>query len=158
VLPTVWLPSHPSIDVMDAGIRDNFGMETTMRFIHNFKEWLTENTSKVVIIQIRDREMGEWVAPEKNSLLSWVTKPMVLLQNNLFELQDYYQADELAFLSDLPGEKVERVILQYVPAKQDATATLSFHLTTAEKIDIANAVKNPANTKVFNRILSLDGR
>lgn len=156
VLPTVWLPAYPPIDVMDAGIRDNYGMETTMRFIQNFKGWLTANTSNIVIIQIRDRVMGEWVAPEKTTLLSWLTKPMVLLQGNLFELQDYYQADELSYLADVPTKNVQRVVFQYVPAKQDATATLSFHLTNSEKIDIANAIKNPTNTSAFNRILELN--
>ncbi|HUR64866.1 MAG TPA: patatin-like phospholipase family protein, partial [Chitinophagaceae bacterium] len=33
VLPNVWLPSEPVIDVMDAGLRDNFGIETTLRFL-----------------------------------------------------------------------------------------------------------------------------
>lgn len=36
VLPNVWLPSNPVIDVMDAGLRDNFGQETSLRFIENF--------------------------------------------------------------------------------------------------------------------------
>ena len=49
VLPNVWLPTYPVIDVMDAGIRDNFGQETTLRFIDNFKEWINSNTSGIVI-------------------------------------------------------------------------------------------------------------
>jgi hypothetical protein len=57
VLPNVWLPTNPVIDVMDAGLRDNFGQENTLRFIESFKNWLQENTAKVVIIQIRDRSI-----------------------------------------------------------------------------------------------------
>jgi len=38
-LPNVWLPTQPVIDVMDAGLRDNFGMETTLRFLTVFKDW-----------------------------------------------------------------------------------------------------------------------
>ena len=33
VLPNVWLPTTPVIDVMDAGLRDNYGQETAIRFI-----------------------------------------------------------------------------------------------------------------------------
>ena len=33
VLPNVWLPTNPVIDVMDAGIRDNFGQEMVNYFI-----------------------------------------------------------------------------------------------------------------------------
>src|SRR6185369_7564937 len=44
VLPNVWLPSQPVIDVMDAGLRDNSGVETTVRFLNVFKKWIIENT------------------------------------------------------------------------------------------------------------------
>jgi len=79
VLPNVWLPSNPSIDVMDAGLRDNYGQETSLRFISSFKEWLKQNTSKVVLLQIRDRPSGDWEHP--------------FVSNDIFKL--YYQA--LAF-------------------------------------------------------------
>ena len=36
VLPNVWLPSDPVIDVMDAGLRDNYGQETALRFLEFF--------------------------------------------------------------------------------------------------------------------------
>ena len=76
VLPNVWLPTNPVIDVMDAGIRDNFGQENTLRFINVFKDWLKENTSKVVIIQIRDRSISDWDKPyDSKSLISIFTKP-----------------------------------------------------------------------------------
>ena len=62
VLPNVWLPSEPVIDVMDAGLRDNFGQETTLRFLFSFDDWIKENTSGVLIMQIRDRAAGGWEA------------------------------------------------------------------------------------------------
>src|SRR5204863_5660019 len=71
ILPNVWLPSDPVIDVMDAGLRDNFGQQTSLRFINFFKEWLQQNTSEVILIQIRDRQLGDWERPyEPNSILS----------------------------------------------------------------------------------------
>ena len=63
VLPNVWLPSDPVIDVMDAGLRDNYGQETTLRFLISFQDWIKENTSGVLVIQIRDRSAGGWEAP-----------------------------------------------------------------------------------------------
>jgi hypothetical protein len=44
VLPSVWLPTNPIVDVMDAGLRDNFGQESSLRFIEVFKDWLKEKT------------------------------------------------------------------------------------------------------------------
>ena len=60
VLPNVWLPSQPIIDVMDAGLRDNYGQESTFLFLSKFDDWLRENTRGVLIIQLRDREAGGW--------------------------------------------------------------------------------------------------
>ncbi|MEI4572951.1 hypothetical protein, partial [Klebsiella pneumoniae] len=80
VLPNVWLPSNPIIDVMDAGLRDNYGQETTLRFIQTFKEWLQKNTAKLVVIQIRDRGLSDWDKPlETNSLIGFLTKPFLIL-------------------------------------------------------------------------------
>jgi hypothetical protein len=47
VLPNVWLPSDPVIDVMDAGLRDNYGQETSLRFLDAFDDWIDANTSGV---------------------------------------------------------------------------------------------------------------
>lgn len=63
VLPNVWLPSTPVIDVMDAGLRDNYGPETAVRFVQVFKDWIDHNTSGVVLVQIRDRIIGGWDHP-----------------------------------------------------------------------------------------------
>ena len=47
VLPNVWLPSDPVIDVMDAGFRDNFGEQVGIRFVHVFRDWIQQNTRGV---------------------------------------------------------------------------------------------------------------
>jgi hypothetical protein len=155
-LPNVWLPSEPVIDVMDAGLRDNFGQELTLQFIHVFQNWLKENTSKVVLIQIRDRRLSDWDRPlESSGILSFLTKPFMLLQNNWFKLQDYYQTDQLNFIYDSFGSQFNRLSFQYVPSKQEASASLSFHLTASEKIDIASALDNSYNQNEFNKVLEL---
>ena len=156
VLPNVWLPSNPVIDVMDAGLRDNFGQQTTLRFIDNFKEWLQQNTSKVVMIQILDRQTGDWDKPyEPGSILSPLTKPFLLLQNNWYKLQDYFQGDQLNYLAQTYGPQFYKVSFQYVPAKKDASAALNFHLTAAEKKDLKAALDNPFNIQSFNAVLEL---
>lgn len=153
VLPNVWLPTNPIIDVMDAGLRDNFGQETCLRFIQVFKEWLRENTSKVVLVQIRDRKLGDWEPPVgSTTILSWLTEPMLLLQNNWFKLQDYYQADGLSFVTS-SSANISRISFQYLPAKKEASAALSFHLTTVEKKDIVAALNDSINRQSFQRIL-----
>jgi hypothetical protein len=157
VLPNVLLPTNPVVDAMDAGLRDNYGLESSLRFIHTFKDWLKENTSKVVIIQVRGRRLGEWEATEEggSNFFGEVTGPIWLLQNNYYKLQDYYLDDQLQYLYSAYGANLHRVNFQYVPSKLEAHASLSFHLTEAEKKDIRRSLDNIGNTKEFIRLLQL---
>ncbi len=153
VLPNVWLPTNPVIDVMDAGLRDNFGQETSLRFVEVFKDWLKENTSKVVLLQLRDRSLGDWDRPlEGSSLFGTFTKPFLLLQNNWYKLQDYYQHDQLEYSFEAYGSQFHRICFQYVPSRKEAPASLSFHITAAEKRDIAMALAAEDNQKEFKRL------
>ena len=156
VLPNVWLPTNPVIDVMDAGLRDNFGQEGSLRFIEVFKEWLQQNTSKVVLIQIRDRSISDWDKPyESKSLIGIFTRPAFLLQYNWFKLQDYYQNGQLEYLSANYGGNLKRICFQYTATNKDAAASLSFHLTAREKKEIALALDNKINTDEFLQLNSL---
>ncbi len=153
VLPNVWLPSNPVIDVMDAGLRDNFGQEAALRFVDVFRDWLRENTSKVVLLQMRDGGLSDWEKPADNgSLLGTLTKPFLILQNNWYKLQDYQQNDQLEYLFESYGPQFYRVCFQYEPSKKEAPASLSFHLTAAEKRDIAQALDNPVNQQQFEKL------
>lgn len=156
VLPNVWLPTNPIVDVMDAGLRDNFGQETAMRFLDQFQDWIKANTSAVVLIQIRDRSLSDWDKPyESKSFLDLLTKPFLLLQNNWYKLQDYYQYDQLAYLQKTFGNQFHRICFQYVPEKKEAAASLSFHLTSLEKRDIQRALKNASNQLELQKLESI---
>lgn len=150
VLPNVWLPSQPTIDVMDAGLRDNFGLETAIRFIHVFEDWIKENTAGVVLIQIRDRKGGGWETPFASSAISeLVTKPMLLLQYNWYKMQQYNQVDQLSFTAGELGTQFQKLTFQYIPEKEDDRAALNFHLTRREREDIINTLNNEVNGKAF---------
>ena len=138
-------------------MRDNFGQESALRFIDVFKDWLQENTSKVVLIEIRDRDLGDWDKPyEGNDLISILSKPFLLLQNNWFKLQDYYQFNQLVFIQKSYGPNFYRTCFQYIPNKQEATASLSFHLTTAEKKNISTTLNSAINKKEFDKLAAIN--
>jgi hypothetical protein len=154
VLPNVWLPSKPIIDVMDAGLRDNFGQETTLRFIDNFKEWITENTSGVVILQLRDRIKDNWQQPlETGNITDMIVKPATMLQHNWYKLQDYFQTDQYSFLKDAATYPLSRLTFMYVPEKEDKTAALNFHLTAAEKKDVMASFNTQYNQLMLKELL-----
>lgn len=153
VLPNVWLPSEPVIEVMDAGVRDNFGQETALRFIDNFKDWIAANTSGVVILQMRDRLKDNWQYPlETGSVSDVLVKPASMLQHNWYKLQDYFQADQFGYLNNDTTCKIQRLTFMYVPFSEDSRASLSFHLTAAEKKDVIASFTTQYNQQVLQQL------
>jgi hypothetical protein len=156
VLPNVWLPSEPIIDVMDAGLRDNFGQETTFRFLSSFEDWIKENTSGVLILQIRDRKAGAWEVPYLSDDISdHVTKPFLLLQHNWFKMMEYSQNDLLNYYSQHSGYPVYKIAFQYAADNEENKAALNFHLTKREEKDIVKSVYGPGNQESFAKTLEL---
>jgi len=156
VLPNVWLPSTPVVDVMDAGLRDNFGQETAIRFIQVFNEWIKKNTRGVVLLQIRDRKTGGWEYPfETHNVTEIVTRPLLLLQYNWYKMQEYNQNDMLSLTQLAMGQQIFKFTFQYSPKKEDARAALNFHLTKSEKQDIAEALESENNQFAFLRLIKL---
>lgn len=154
VLPNVWLPTKPIVDVMDAGLRDNYGQEITLRFLHVFSNWIKANTSGVVFIQIRDRKKGEWDDDlQEPGIGDILYKPVTTLQNNFYKVQDYMQESMLSYsVNDVP---MYRFHFMYRPEKAKQGAALSFHLTKREKKDIAAAVEDRFNNETLQQLLQL---
>jgi hypothetical protein len=146
VLPNVWLPSQPIIDVMDAGLRDNYGQESAFRFLSNFDSWLKENTRGVLLIQLRDREAGGWENPYYlDNMSDHITKPFFLLQHNWYKMMEYFQNDMLSYYSNNIPYNLYKVSFQYVADNEESKAALSFHLTQSEKTNIAFALNSEYN-------------
>ena len=145
--------SRPVVDVMDAGIRDNFGQEMSIRFLSVFNDWIAENTAGVVFIQIRDRKNSDWESNITNTGITGLfTKPITVIQLNWMKMQDYYQEEIISYVDDRFDFPFEKCSFIYVPAKKNQAAALNFHLTTKEKIDITNALQSRDNISSFNRI------
>jgi hypothetical protein len=54
ISPAVELPTDPPRRVVDAGYFDNYGINIAAGWITNHQKWLHDNTSGVVLIQLRD--------------------------------------------------------------------------------------------------------
>ena len=156
VLPNVWLPSKPVIDVMDAGLRDNVGAETSLRFIDNFRGWIKDNTGGVLLLQLRDRVNDEWLnTGEGQTLTDVIVTPATMLQHNWFSLQNYYQADQFSYFNVAGDTLVNRMSIVYKPAKTDRTAAINFHLSAREKRDVIESFRSDANAAAVQAIQQL---
>lgn len=156
VLPNVWLPASPVIDVMDAGLRDNFGQEATLRFLDNFKEWIELNTRGVLVIQIRDRNTSNWTPPfEPRTATDVLVSPATMLQNNWFRMQDYYQDTDFAYFKNSFGALLTKITVMYIPQKPDNKVALNFHLTAREKRDIIESFDTPNSMQTLKQIVEI---
>lgn len=156
VLPNVWLPTKPVVDAMDAGLRDNFGTETALRFIEHFKEWIEQNTSGVLVLQLRDRMSDNWENPmTTQSIADILIKPATILQHNWYKFQDYAQNDQISYMQKLIQVPLHHITFMYQPSKKESSATLNFHITAIEKKDVIASFNSSANQSAKKDFLTI---
>jgi hypothetical protein len=155
IMPIVTLPSEPKLDVVDAGGRDNYGMETALKFIFTFRNWISSNTSGVLIIQMRDRHK---ITPDEKrsnpSLMQSLVAPIESLYSNMFSVQDYQQDQLLEYASEWFDGPIDVINLQLRNEKPDKIS-LSWHLTRKEKVKVFESIYLPENQKAIEQIKNL---
>ncbi len=155
VLPNVYLPSSPPVEVMDAGFRDNFGVMEASRFLQVYREWILENTSGVVMMQVSTLEKFE--RPQERSPRGWISSLFSPLgvAGQLISLQDFQLDDNIGLLYELYGqENFTFLRFSYQPAEDREAASMTFHLTAGEKSDIRASIRHPSNLVALQRLCS----
>lgn len=156
VLPVVRLPSRPRINVMDAGMRDNFGTQNATRYLYVMKDWLAQNTSNIIFLQIRDTQENDVTTnTDQASLSDMVIDPLFVIQNKWEAFQSYSQSFIKDFTPTCLGNKLQFITLQYVPKESHKVAELNFHLTQKEKEDLYWSINNHDNQAEINMLLQL---
>jgi len=160
IMPNVYLPTNPRAQSMDAGMRDNYGAEPTMRFLYTFRDWINKNCSRVIIIQARgDYEKNyEPIVTPHPSLFQQLFYPINSLYYNWSDYHDY-QGDELMSMSR-SWLKVDMNLFsfEYKPEEQDQIASMSLHLTTRERNSILSTMENSVNRTKLNELQALVGK
>jgi hypothetical protein len=155
VMPMVTLPSEPSMEVMDAGYRDNYGIRVAIRYIYVFRNWIESNTDGVVIIQIRDKQKTIDDKKNPNSVMGRLAKPLGNLYDNIFNTQDFDNDQLLQYASGWLKCDLEVVNFHLMQTEKERTS-LSWHLTQLEKSRIIEsfwAIEN--NRKAAKRLIEL---
>ncbi|NIK73081.1 hypothetical protein FHS56_000567 [Thermonema lapsum] len=169
IAPNVKLPTDPVIEIMDAGLVDNYGISTAVRFLYVFRDWIVKNTSGVLIVAIRDSQKDSPLPkPIKPSLFERLFTPIrSIYADNMFT-QDIFNDDLLEYAKSwyeqyIPFDKIE---FQYVPISKDMAeieqrlsgqvinpdkiikierAALSWHLTAKERESIWRTIYETRN-------------
>ena len=169
ITPNTSLPSDPSIQIMDAGISDNFGLSDAIRFAYAHKDWINENTSGIALVSIRDSpKLGDIAPRVKQNILDAITQPISNVYNNFENFQDINSDMQINHAKSWLNVGIDRIDLQYelesyVPIlnKMDSLrvnnprASLSWRLTTREKYGIITSINSHGNQQELNRLKSL---
>lgn len=155
ILPVVKLPSKPQMNIMDAGLRDNFGMEVAVRYFFVFKDWIEQNAGNVIFLQVRDtREYEVFPCTDQGSLGAMIVDPLTVIENKWEPFQSYAQS----YIKDMAPslmDKVHFLTVSYIPHEIKKSAALNFHLTQQEQQDLYESIYNPQNQLAARRFLQL---
>jgi hypothetical protein len=158
ILPAVALPSDPLIEVMDAGFRDNYGIKSVIRYLHAFRNWLAANTSRIIILQIRENNKAyDLQTKSKRTIFELLTSPVGNVYDNMFRIQDYNNDQLIQYAEYWYGGKIDIVEYDLNPHYQkEEFISMSLHLTSLEKAKISKAIdlrENQASTEKLRRLL-----
>lgn len=159
ILPNMYLPTQPTIQLMDAGFRDNFGNSIATRFCRVFADWIAENTSGVVFVQIRgsilDAEYRNEKVEGEETFLDKVFNPISSL-GKVGDNQHHDHQELMDYLSLALGSgMLETVTFTYKPSKISERASMSFHLTQRERMDIYYAIFLKENQEALRKLKRL---
>ncbi len=175
ITPNVSLPSTPPMVIMDAGVADNFGISDAAKFLYVFKDWFLQNTSKVILLSIRDTRKVSPIERQTNlSLVGKFSAPISSVYNNLANLQDINNDQKMKFIKKLYHDKLDVVRIEYdtrsiftdfdhgltreeLEKLERERASLSWHLTTKEKNNIVENIKRKENKVAVEKLMYLLG-
>lgn len=156
ILPVVKLPSQPKMNIMDAGLRDNFGIQVASRYLHVMRAWLKENAGEVIFLEIRDtRENDVSGNVDQTSLGAMLMDPLFVIQNKWEAFQSYGYNYVKDFAPAYVDGRLSFITMQYIPKEFKKTAALNFHLTQKEKEDLYESIDQPYNQAEVQRLVKL---
>jgi Patatin-like phospholipase len=156
ITPLTTLPTKPQIEVFDAGMRDNYGIENILRFMHQFRNWIAANTSGVIIVQTRDKAKVKSIeATGGQTMTQSFSKPLTSFYANLFTVQNYNQDERLAEAAHwFPGQ-IDLLEFELKNSEPDVIS-LSWHLTSREKARVFSSMEEKTNkdaADLFKRLI-----
>ena len=152
ITPLINMPSEPGLQLIDAGVRDNEGFEHALRYVFAFKQWMMENTSGVVVIQIKANRANEIpIKEDRVTKLDNLTLPIGGVLKSFHNLQIYNKS----LLMELSRDELELPmdVFRFSLINEDEDVSLSWHLTNQEKASIIRTFENSTNQQSLEALL-----
>ncbi len=154
ITPLVNLPSEPSMELIDAGVRDNEGFELGLKYILAMESWLKENTSGVVIVQLMaSRKEALEIKDFENKMSDRIIKPISGVIESFSNLQIYNKAFLMELSDELEGLEID--LVRFNLLETQGALSLSWHLTQREKNQINKAWEGNRNQSEKKRLQEL---
>ncbi len=156
VLPVVKMPSEPVMNIMDAGLSDNFGATMAARYLYVLRDWIKQNTSNVIVLEIRDtQEFDVCSNSDQSSLGAMLFAPLFTIQDKWEGFQSYSFGNIKEYAPSFLDGKLRFIKMVYVPKAPNKMAELNFHLTQTEKEDIYQSIQNADNVAAIDTLMKL---
>jgi len=150
VSPAAALPTNPPRRVVDAGYYDNYGIDVAACWLHENHDWIKQNTSGVLLIQIRDAvsqadrtNLGQ---EEKGRPRAWwepgiqeMSTPLEGAYNALMGSMSFRNDEQLRMVSNLFNENGKNDFFTTAVVECPVQAELNWSLTTLESKAIVNS-------------------
>lgn len=155
LMPQVRMPSSPPIALIDAGVADNFGLETASRYLRHFADWYLANTSGLMLVQIRDSRLQSMDLPEhqKKNFIKQILDPIGSTYSAYYMSNDLNTEQYIHAMDGMTQGKMEYCAFQYEPVDSGGLrASLSWHLTPYEVESIEQSLRSPENAAMFEKV------
>jgi len=168
ITPNVNLPSTPTMEIMDAGISDNYGIAEAVRFTYIFRNWINANTGGVVFMCIRDsQKMLPIEKKSKANIVDRIFNPIGTLYANWDWLQDNTNEYYLEYANSFINTDMNVIEFEYNPIASSwkfgkrskkqtdelklknwkERASLNWHLTKKEKESLKSTILEEENLR-----------
>jgi hypothetical protein len=155
ISPLTELPSNPAIEVMDAGLIDNYGLEDAVKFIYTFRNWLPKHTRRIIIIQIRDQVKKQPIwGNSPTDIMGSITFPVSQFYNSLFPVESFKEDRMVEYMSQWYKGKISVVYFQ-LNNEGHNDVSLSWRLTDREKAIVLNSMNTEDNKEAIKQLKKL---
>ncbi len=137
ISPIISLPGSPQLNIMDAAISDNYGLTTTLKFIYSFQDWIEENTSGVVLLQITEDGSN---STSSTTTFDEFIMPLANIYNNLFDNQELNNQTLINLTQQSIDKKID--FINFNLDEKNTPVSLSWHLSRNEKNIIKSSIKS----------------
>lgn len=152
VLPNIYLPTVPKIQVMDAGLRDNYGLLSTSYYLRSMQTWLDTAVDKIVILRVFDKPNEIEIREDPyESLFHSLTAPVDHVYRNMFNTQRLREDD---IMQSVPVQLRNKIEVIDFPLQTDSVRSipLSWQLTQLDKNLIKRAIHSPMHNSSIKRL------